>query len=183
MKKVLFIWVIAFLVVTLVGCSNSEEFEVRSYHKDYIEFNNGRFWLSYSIMQEKLDSGEVKDSFLLLKLRSNGEYTPVHRIPKSYYQIGDYILGNENYVFLFSSFENKKNAIVRYSTKKINKRIVKPTFDETITSIEPLGIKDEYIYIKYEFNKYAKIDFNLKHIEILNNVKEIPNDLEYIPVR
>jgi len=129
MKKVLFIWVIAFLVVTLVGCSNSEEFEVRSYHKDYIEFNNGRFWLSYSIMQEKLDSGEVKDSFLLLKLRSNGEYTPVHRIPKSYYQIGDYILGNENYVFLFSSFDISSPNF----TTELSKRVVFKTFPSSPT--------------------------------------------------
>lgn len=185
MKKMLFIGVVVFATIALVGCSDSEKFEVRSYHRDYIEFNNGRFWLNYSIMQEKLDSGEVKDSFLLLKSRNNdsGEYAPIHRIPQKYYQIGDYILGNEDYVFLFSFSENKENAIVRYSTKRFNSKIVKPTFSEKIINVEPLGIKDEYIFIKYELNKYAKIDFSLKHIEILNKKSEVPDDLEYIPIR
>lgn len=182
MKKILLSLLIVLTSITLTGCFQNEKFDASSYNKDYIEFNKGRFWANYSIMQEKLNDGTTLESFILLKARegTNGEYAPIHRIPKENYQPGYYILGNDNYVFIFNYDSSSQNGIVRYSTKRSNRKTAQPTFKEKLTNIVPLGIKDDYIYISYENNKYAKINFDLDNLETID--KE-PSNFDYLPVR
>jgi hypothetical protein len=183
-KSIEFILISVIIILTVAGCTDKKKFEFDSAHQTWIKENGGKLWLNYAIVKSGLTDNNYSGEYIFLSASEDvaGDYVPIFYISKEDYQVGDFILSNSDYLYIFN---RDKNTIIRYELSN-NYDKKEWTNNKKNSILIPYGIKNKKLYFAYIFDdkkNYSEMDLDFNNIKKINDISGFPTKISYTPIR